>query len=206
MKKTLWVLVLVTVLAFAVSAIASEGADYKIKIGDKDVGKAKIRTDVQGDKETVTLEMKYDIGKDSYLIKQTAIYKNKRIQEFTSEFKENEKVKSIVGQLKGTDYIIFVGGERNEIPSSQIEAFSLDMYVGYRPEKPTKLTILDLVAGKVGVRDLKREGNKDIWVYSEGWKRDLATYNPPAKLPALIKQKRGSEKDNFDLEFERIWK
>lgn len=208
-KGVLGFLVLVIGLVFAVNAIADDSANYKIKIGDKEVGKAKIKISTQGEQETAELEISYKVGNDSYSIKQTAVYKNKRILEFTSEYKENEKVKTVVGQLKGDDYVIFVGGERNEIPSSQIEAFSLDMYVGYRPEnpeKPGKTTILDLVPGKIGVRDIKREGDKDIWIYPEGWKRDLAIYNPPARLPTVIKLKRGSEKDNYFLEFERIWK
>lgn len=206
-KGTLWFLVLVVGLTFAASAMAQEDkADYKIKIGSKEVGKGKIRIETQGDKETVTIEYSYEVGKDNYKLRQTAIYKDKIIQEFTSEFKENETVKSVVGQLKGEDYVIFVGGDRVEYPVSQIKGFTLDLYAGFIPEKTGKLTILDLVIGKIVVRDIKKDGNAYSWVFPEGWKRDKARYNPPSRLPVQINLKRGSEKDNYDLVFERIWK
>jgi len=206
-KVVCWLLALAVSVAFAATAVAG-GADYKIKIGDKDVGKAKVRIDKQGDKELVKVELRYEFKGDKYVIKQEATYKGNRVLEFTSEFKKNDKVNSVVGSYKGKDeeYVIFVGADRREYPASQIKAFSTDPYVGIRPKKTGKITILDMAAGKIGVRNIKRDGNTDSWVYSEGWKRDKFTYNPPSRLAVQIKLKRGSEKDKKDLVLKRVWK
>lgn len=244
MKKTGWIAVLVAGLVFSTSALALESANYKIKAGDKEVGKAKITLESQGDKESVTLEISYKLNDNSYSIKQTATYKNKRIQEFTSEFKEikvekgtvgqlidivsdvaddkkvkeatekaqdmvskqKEKVKKVKGKLEGENYLISSDDESSKIAASQIQAFSLDFFIGLRPKKQGKIAILDMVQGKLAQREIKREENADSWVYPEGWKRDKATYDPSERLPVKIKLKRGSKEKSVDLVFEKVSK
>ncbi|HDH96759.1 MAG TPA: hypothetical protein ENF73_03420 [Proteobacteria bacterium] len=209
MRRTVvGLLILIVSIAFAVTALADDAADYKIKVGDKEVGKAKVRITKQGDKELVKVELRYTFKGDKYVIKQEAKYKGNRVVEFTSEFKKNDKVNSVIGSYKEKDgeYVIFVGAKRREFPASQIKAFSTDPFVGIRPKQTGKITILDLAAGKIGVRTIKRDGNTDRWVYPEGWKRDKFTYNPPSKLPVQIKLKRGPEKDHKDLVLKRVWK